>query len=425
MVLHFCFSINYLLYYKISVLTDFLIQLGYGGMFIAAFLAGSVFPFSSETLLAALLLTPASPWILFVMATVGNVLGSMFNYYIGSHFRIERIEKIMRIKKAKIEQTKRFLDRHSFWMGVLSIVPFVGSAVTVTLGYTHARFWLSMANITIAKALRYWLIIFVFDLLVEPSGTILPTSCNTEFTNAQQTNAGELRIMVSIPPLAWAARNVYPEAEISVLCPKGGNPEIYEPTPQQMISLAESNIFFHTGNLGMEQQWLERLKKNAPQTKFVKVGNSRKGGDPHCWTSPSGMQHILDDMVSAVDCQRDSSFIIYYDKLRQSCAEGITPRRGTAFAIFHPSLTAYAAEYGLKQIAIEQHGKEPSPSDLPHIIDECRRHNVKVILVQEEFDQRMAETIAKQLGIRTARINPLSENWKEEITHTTKIINEL
>lgn len=144
-------------------MTDFLFHLGYWGMFIAAFLAGSVFPFSSEALLTALLLARLDSTLLFILATAGNVLGSMFNYYIGSHFHIDRIEQIMRIKRSQIEKTQRFLDRHSFWMGMLSIVPFVGSAVTVTLGYTHANFVRAMINITVAKALRYWIIIFVYQ----------------------------------------------------------------------------------------------------------------------------------------------------------------------------------------------------------------------------------------------------------------------
>lgn len=135
-------------------------------MFIAAFLAGSVFPFSSETLLAALVIAKLNPWWLFILASIGNVLGSAFNYYIGSHCRIERIEQIMRIKREQIERTRRFLDRHGLFMGVLSIVPFVGSAVTVTLGYTRARFWMSMFNITIAKTARYWFIIFIMDKIL-------------------------------------------------------------------------------------------------------------------------------------------------------------------------------------------------------------------------------------------------------------------
>ena len=62
-----------------DALIQYMIPLGYVGMGIAAFIAGSIFPFSSETLLAGLLLAGLQPWPLFVSSTIGNVLGSMFN----------------------------------------------------------------------------------------------------------------------------------------------------------------------------------------------------------------------------------------------------------------------------------------------------------------------------------------------------------
>ena len=65
-----------------DTIIDFLMTYGYGGMAMAAFVAGSVFPFSSETILAGLQLAGLHPLPLFLSATLGNVLGSMFNYWI-------------------------------------------------------------------------------------------------------------------------------------------------------------------------------------------------------------------------------------------------------------------------------------------------------------------------------------------------------
>ena len=62
---------------------DFMLQYGYVGMFIAAFAAGSVFPFSSEAVLAGLQLAGMREMPLFLSATIGNCLGSMLNYWIG------------------------------------------------------------------------------------------------------------------------------------------------------------------------------------------------------------------------------------------------------------------------------------------------------------------------------------------------------
>ena len=115
-----------------------LIAYGYTGMGVAAFVAGSVLPFSSETLLVGLLLAGLKPWPLFVTATLGNVLGSMFNYWIGTFGRLEWIERYLHVKREKIERTQRWLQGHGAWMGFLCFLPVVGSALGVTLGYMRA-----------------------------------------------------------------------------------------------------------------------------------------------------------------------------------------------------------------------------------------------------------------------------------------------
>ena len=70
---------------------DLLTQYGYWGMLAAAFLAGSFFPFSSEAVMLALLATGLDTWQLVVYGTVGNVLGSVFNYCVGRMGRLEWI----------------------------------------------------------------------------------------------------------------------------------------------------------------------------------------------------------------------------------------------------------------------------------------------------------------------------------------------
>ena len=65
-------------------ITNFLLDYGYWGMLVAAFLAGSFFPFSSEAVMLGLLAMGLKPVPLVVYGTIGNVGGSMFNYYIGS-----------------------------------------------------------------------------------------------------------------------------------------------------------------------------------------------------------------------------------------------------------------------------------------------------------------------------------------------------
>ena len=83
-------------------LYDILITYGEWGMFISAFLAGSILPFSSEAVMVALLAVGNSPWMLLLYASVGNSLGGVTCYYIGRLTTPERVQHLFRIKPPKL-----------------------------------------------------------------------------------------------------------------------------------------------------------------------------------------------------------------------------------------------------------------------------------------------------------------------------------
>ena len=97
-----------------------LIDFGYWGMLLSSFLAGSVFPFSSEAIMLGLLAAGLNPVYLIIYATIGNVAGSMFNYGVGRMGKMEWIEKYLHIKKEKVERAQRFLSGHGAWRLLVS-----------------------------------------------------------------------------------------------------------------------------------------------------------------------------------------------------------------------------------------------------------------------------------------------------------------
>ncbi len=144
---------------------DFLIQYGYWGMFVAAFIAGSVFPFSSEAVMAGLQLAGLSPMGLLIWGTLGNVAGSMFNYGIGRLGRMEWIEKYLHVKREKVEQTQRWMENRGAWMGVLCFLPILGSVIAVTMGFMRANPLISLISIFIGKLLRYAVLVYAVSFI--------------------------------------------------------------------------------------------------------------------------------------------------------------------------------------------------------------------------------------------------------------------
>ena len=150
-----------------DALVDFLIANGPFGMFIAAFLAGSFFPFSSEVVMVSLLGAGASPSGLLVWGTAGNILGSLFNYYVGSLGREEWITQYTKVPPEKLERGKHYVRKYGPWAGFLGWVPLLGSVVTVALGYLRVNLPLSMLTIGIGKYVRYQVLVSLWLAAME------------------------------------------------------------------------------------------------------------------------------------------------------------------------------------------------------------------------------------------------------------------
>lgn len=141
-------------------LTDILLGYGYWGMFLAAFLAGSFFPFSSEAVMLALLAAGLEPWPLVVYGTIGNVVGSAVNYGVGRMGRLDWIERYLHISQQSMQRAETFMAGRGALMGFFAFLPVLGSAITILLGLMRANIPLSFLSITAGKLLRYLLLIY-------------------------------------------------------------------------------------------------------------------------------------------------------------------------------------------------------------------------------------------------------------------------
>lgn len=149
-----------------DTLIDLLIQYGYVGMFLASLLAGSVFPFSSEAVMAGLLAAGLNPWPLVVYGTIGNVIGSLFNYFIGTLGRLDWIEKYLHVKPDKLDRAQRLMARYGAWIGFFAFLPIIGSAIAIVLGMVRANIWVTLVSFILGKIFRYLLIIYGMNLIL-------------------------------------------------------------------------------------------------------------------------------------------------------------------------------------------------------------------------------------------------------------------
>lgn len=265
---------------------------------------------------------------------------------------------------------------------------------------------------------------------------------------------GTRTISVTIEPQRYFAEKIAGDLfHINCVTPAGQSPETYDPTPQQMVQISQSQAYFRIGEIGFEQAWMKNLQSQNPDMVVFDLSEGMElvkneeeaheegeahphhhhgSVDPHIWTSISGARVIAQNTYQAfikLDPENQEVYRAGYQRLIEEIdsteaemKQLLQPLAGTAFIIYHPALTYFAREFGLKQLCIELDGKEPSPAQLKQLLETATQSGAKVVFVQQEFDQKNAELIAQETGCRLVTINPLSYNWHDEMIRLATIL---
>ena len=247
----------------------------------------------------------------------------------------------------------------------------------------------------------------------------------------------------------------------------GSSPHTYEPKSSQMKALANSKIYFYAG-VSFEEAWLDKFKQSAKNTLFIDTTtgiekiemeehehheessktdankdkhkhhdeekHDHSGLDPHVWLDPVLVKTQAKNIYEAV-LKVDSvnsefykanyeAFIKELEALDKEIETILNPYKEKAFMIFHPSWGYFAKRYNLEQIAIEVQGKEPKPNELIKLIEEAKKHDIKIVFVSPQFSQKSANAIASSVKAGAVHIDPLAENWAEALVNTAKEIEK-
>lgn len=146
---------------------DFLAQYGYLGLFAASFLAATILPIGSEFVFSALIISKFDIWTCIIIASTGNWLGGMTNYYIGKLGRIEWAEKYLKISRDKIEKMQKFLSGKGAAMAFFSFLPVVGDLIALSLGFMRANIYIVNISMFLGKFLRYVLLAYAIVYGIE------------------------------------------------------------------------------------------------------------------------------------------------------------------------------------------------------------------------------------------------------------------
>lgn len=143
--------------------TQLLIDWGLPGLFIAALLAGSIVPFSSELVLVALVKLGLPPVACILSATLGNTVGGMTCYYMGRLGKISWIEKYFKVKKEKVDKMVAFLQGKGALMAFFTFLPAIGEVIAIALGFMRSNRWLTVMTMFTGKLIRYIILLYVLE----------------------------------------------------------------------------------------------------------------------------------------------------------------------------------------------------------------------------------------------------------------------
>ena len=249
-------------------------------------------------------------------------------------------------------------------------------------------------------------------------------------------------ISVSILPQKQIVQSITKDkAKINVMVPKGSSPAVYEPKVSQLLKLKNSKLYFSIG-VPFEKNWLKKFKGVNKNLKIIDMGRfvkreylGKKGiKDPHIWLSPIYLiveaRAVLREVVKYDPKNRE-----YYEKNYEEFVSKVTDldikvmnilklKKQKKFIVFHPSFGYFAKAYGLKQIAIEKEGKEPSFKYLAKVIQLAKSNAIKTIFVAPEFSQKSAKFIAQKIGGKVVSISPLNENVIQNILTIAKAFSD-
>lgn len=254
---------------------------------------------------------------------------------------------------------------------------------------------------------------------------------------------GKMGVVVTILPQKQIAERVGgSHVEAVAMVPPGASPHSYEPTPQQMAKVADSEIYFMVGSgVEFERAWMGKVLQTNPQLKVVNGSENivlmemqahgheeeetgeheEEGMDPHVWTSARNTGEMAkslhaalarSDPANAQEYRENlDAYLAELGALDRGAKESLAGAGGKEFIAFHPAWGYFARDYRLEQIAMEEAGKEPTPQSLADLVQKAKERGIKVVFVSPQFSEQSAGALANEIGGSVVAIDPLAEDY--------------
>ncbi|KOY16672.1 metal ABC transporter substrate-binding protein [Paenibacillus xylanivorans] len=294
-----------------------------------------------------------------------------------------------------------------------------------------------------------------------------------------KTEEAKLNVEVSFYPMYEFTKNVAGDlANVHTLVPAGMEPHDWEPTPQDIASIEKADVLVYNG-AGMESwidqvtdsltnakliqveashgiDLLEGSEEDEHEHEHADTTDTHDhadeatteehdhdhaaeaeeghthdhdhgGLDPHVWLSPAlavkEVRNIEAGLAQAAPehaeqfKQNADAYVAKLEALDQDFKTAVVDSKRKDFITQHAAFGYLAQEYGLQQVPIAglSPEQEPSAAQMAAVIDFAKEHQVKTIFFETLVSSKVSETIASEVGAKTAVLNPIEGLTEEEI----------
>lgn len=184
----------------------------------------------------------------------------------------------------------------------------------------------------------------------------------------------------------------------------------------------------HDEHEGHEEHHDEHAGHDAHHDEDEGLGEA----DPHLWLDPQRMQTVVERAAEVLEARlpqhaseidaNEQRLLKTLSELDEQIAQTLAPYKGRNFLIFHPSFGYFADRYSLEQHAIEVSGREPTPREMAMLITRAKDENIGTIFVSGQFSQTAAKRIASSLEAEVAVLDPLAEDYLDNLKHATEAL---
>ena len=284
-------------------------------------------------------------------------------------------------------------------------------------------------------------------------GLFFLTSQSAVFGSAVEEK--KLSVVVSILPQAFIVERIGgSHVSLEVLVKPGVSPATYAPTPSQIQTLSQADVYFHIG-VPFENKFLPTIREMLPSLQIVDMRTNIElreasaehhehhdhhdcaavdGKDPHIWLDPhlvkiqaatvsATLSEHLPEQRSVFEAnlaQLESDL----DALDREIKAILGHFQGRSFFVFHPAYGYFADAYGLEQRAFEVEGKAPTPKQMEDLIERARQNNIRALFVQPQFATANAQVIANEIGADLVFLDPLSKDYITNLREMAQRIAE-